>query len=127
MIGASRCSSKSSKVGATARGARQRIVDLDLGGAPQPAPRPDVPGLVARLLATDPDDPDTGIGLWVWESEAACRDYEAARTPEAMAALAAEIDESGLTERHFDALFFGARLETGDGGAVGYEPESSGA
>lgn len=99
-------------------GARQRLLDMGLGGAPQPAPRPDVPGLIARLLATDPDDPDTGIGLWVWESRAACREYEAARTPEARAALAAEIDESELTERHFDALFFGARIET--------EPRSEG-
>ena len=93
-------------------GARQRLVDMGLGDAPQSSPRPDVPGLIARLLATDPEDPDTGIGLWVWDSEAACRDYEAARTPEVEARLAAEIDESGLTERHFDALFFGARIET---------------
>jgi hypothetical protein len=95
-------------------GARRRLIELGLGEAPQPEPRPDVPGLIARLLATDPDDPDTGIGVWVWESKAACRDYEAARTPEALAALAAEIDESGLTERHFDPLFFGARIETDD-------------
>jgi hypothetical protein len=91
-------------------GARQRLVDLGLGEAPQSAPRPDVPGLIARLLATDPADPDTGIGVWVWESQAACRDYEEARTPEVLAALAAEIDESRLTERHFDPLFFGARI-----------------
>ena len=96
-------------------GARQRLVDMGLGVAPQAAPRPGVPGLIARLLATDPNDPDTGIGLWVWESQAACRDYEAARTPEAKAALAAEIDESRLTERHFDALFFGASIETESG------------
>jgi hypothetical protein len=91
-------------------GARAKLAALDLGGAPVAAPRPDVPGLIARLLATEPDDPDTGIGLWVWEDEAACRAYEAARPPEAMARLEQELDHAAMTERTFDALLFGARI-----------------
>lgn len=91
-------------------GARNRLVALGLGAAPIPAPRPDVPGLIARLLATDTDDPDTGIGLWIWEDEAACRTYEAARPPEAMARLEQELDHGAMTERSFDALLFGARI-----------------
>jgi hypothetical protein len=74
-----------------------------------PAPRPDVPRLLARLVATDPADPDTGIGLWVWQDEAACRAYEAARPVEIQATLARELDETDLVERTFDALFFGCR------------------
>ena len=91
-------------------GARDRLASLGLGASPSGAPRPDVPGLIARLLATETDDADTGIGLWVWEDEASCRAYEAARPPEAMARLEAELDHSGLTERTFDALLFGARI-----------------
>ena len=55
-------------------------------------------------------DPETGIGLWIWEDEAACRAYEAARPAEALARLETEIDESALRERTFDALLFGARI-----------------
>jgi heme-degrading monooxygenase HmoA len=93
-------------------GARARLVAMGLGGVPQAAPRPDVPGLIARLLATDPADPDTGIGVWVWESEAACRAYEANRPEAVHAAVAADVDDSRLVERTFDALFFGARVPT---------------
>jgi hypothetical protein len=91
-------------------GVRSRLAELGLGAAPAPAPRPDVPGLIARLLATEVDDPDTGIGLWIWQDEAACRAYEAGRTPEATARLEQELDHSDLTERTFDALLFGARI-----------------
>jgi len=66
--------------------------------------------LIARLLATDPKDPDTGIGLWVWQDEAACRAYEADRPAEVQARLAVDIDESEVTERGFDALLFGCRV-----------------
>ena len=90
-------------------GVRERLAGLGLGSAPADAPRPDVPGLIGRLLATESDDPDTGIGLWIWEDEAACRAYEAARPAEALTRLASEIDESALRERTFDALLFGAR------------------
>jgi hypothetical protein len=93
-------------------GVRDRIAGLGLGESPSGAPRPDVPGLIARLLATDPADADTGIGLWVWQDEAACRAYEANRPPEVQAKLADDIDESGVTERTFDALLFGCRVES---------------
>lgn len=92
-------------------GARDRIEAMDLGSRPTAVLRPDVPGLLARLLATETDDPDTGIGLWVWESEAACRSYEASRPAEVNARLAAELDESAMTEATFDALLFGVRLD----------------
>ena len=91
-------------------GVRGRLAGLGLGATPSDAPRPDVPGLIARLLATDTEDPDTGIGVWIWEDEAACRAYEAARPAETMARLEQELDNSALTERTFDALSFGARI-----------------
>jgi heme-degrading monooxygenase HmoA len=91
-------------------GVRDRLAGLGLGAAAGDAPRPDVPGLIARLLATEVEDPDTGIGLWVWENEAACRAYEASRPPEMMARLETELNESALRERTFDALLFGARI-----------------
>jgi hypothetical protein len=92
-------------------GVRDRIASLGLGVAPRGTPRPDVPGLIARLLATDPNDPDTGIGLWVWQDEAACRAYEANRPADAQARLAVDIDESEVTEREFEALLFGCRID----------------
>jgi heme-degrading monooxygenase HmoA len=91
-------------------GARERIAAMGFGQAPSPAPRPDVPGLIARLLATASEDPDTGIGLWVWEDEAACRAYEANRPPEATAAIERDLDESAMREETFDALFLGCRM-----------------
>lgn len=91
-------------------GARARLAEMSLGEVPHPAPRPDVPGLIARLLATDSADSDTGIGVWVWESEAACRAYEANRPEHVQATVTADVDESGLIERTFEALFFGARI-----------------
>jgi hypothetical protein len=90
-------------------GVRESLAARGMGDAVRPVPTPDVPGLVARLLATDTTDPDTGIGLWVWENEAACRAYEAGRSPEVDARLAAELDESDMTERTLDVLAFGCR------------------
>lgn len=95
-------------------GVRERLASMGHGAAPADAPRPDVPGLIARLLATETDDPDTGIGVWVWVDEAACRAYEASRPPEVLARLETEMDESAMTERTFDALFFGARIGPGE-------------
>jgi hypothetical protein len=92
-------------------GVRDRIAGMGLGLAPSDSPRPDIPGLIARLLATDPKDPDTGIGLWVWQDEAACRAYEANRPPDIQARLEQDIDESNATEREFDALLFGCRAD----------------
>jgi len=94
-------------------GHRERIAAMNLGARPTAVVRPDVAGLIARLLATRTDDPDTGIGLWVWESEAACRAYEASRPAEVNARLAAELDESAMTEETFDALLFGVRPAAG--------------
>lgn len=92
-------------------GVRARIAGMGLGLAPSDTPRPDIPGLIARLLATDPNDPDTGIGLWVWQDEAACRAYEANRPADVQAKLAQDIDESDVREREFDALLFGCRVD----------------
>ena len=90
-------------------GARDRIDALGLGDTPSPVLRPDVPGLLARLLATKPGDPDTGIGLWVWENEAACRAYEESMSPDAAARLDSELDTSAMIKEAFDALLFGVR------------------
>jgi hypothetical protein len=94
-------------------GSRDRLPTLGLGDRLTDAPRPDAPGLIGRLVATDPEDPDTGIGLWVWESEAHCRAYEAGRSEDVNATLAREIDQSAMTERIFEALFFGCRPSGG--------------
>jgi hypothetical protein len=95
-------------------GARARLVEMGLAGVPQTAPRPDVPGLIARLLATDTADPETGIGVWVWESEVACRAYEANRPEAVQAAVDADVDATSLVERTFDTLFFGARIPSAE-------------
>lgn len=92
-------------------GVRDRIAGMGLGVAPSDTPRPDVPGLIARLLATDPKDPDTGIGLWVWQDEAACRAYEANRPADVQARLSEDLDESVTKEREFDALLFGCQID----------------
>ena len=39
------------------------------------------------------------------------RAYEAGRTPETLARLSEEIDESATVERTYDALFFGCRID----------------
>jgi hypothetical protein len=90
-------------------GVRESLAARGMGDAVRPVPTPDVPGLVSRLLATDTTDPDTGIGLWVWENEAACRSYEATRPPEVAARLAVELDESAMIEQTLDVLAFGCR------------------
>ena len=92
-------------------GVRASLAAKAMGGNLTATVRPDVPGLLARLLATETDDPDTGVGVWVWEDEAACRAYEAGRTPETLARLSEEIDESATVERTYDALFFGCRID----------------
>ena len=91
-------------------GARDRIAGLGLGDAVSSSLRPDIPGLTARLLATDPKDPDTGIAVWVWTTEAACREYEQNRPTDTRAALARDLDDSAVRERVFDALLFGCRV-----------------
>jgi hypothetical protein len=90
-------------------GKRDRIAGLGLGATPAVGVRPDVPGLLARLVATETDDPDTGIGLWVWEDEAACRAYEANRPEAVQATVESDIDHSAISERTFDVLLFGTR------------------
>lgn len=91
-------------------GVRDALAARGMGDAVRPLPTPDAPGLLARLLATDTTDSDTGIGVWVWENEAACRAYEANRPAEVTARLATEIDESAMVEQTFDALAFGCRI-----------------
>jgi len=92
-------------------GVRGRLAEQRLGERPSGELRPNALGLLARLLATRTDDPDTGIGVWVWESEAACRDYEAMSLADTVARLEAEMDMSAMTETTFDALYFGRRID----------------
>jgi hypothetical protein len=37
---------------------------------------PDAPGLLARLWGTDPEAPDTGVAIWVWESREAAEAFQ---------------------------------------------------
>ncbi len=89
-------------------GARERLFSRRHDG-PSTVMNPDVPGLLARVLAIGPNDRDTGIGVWVWESEEACRVFERNRPPEVEERIASEIDQSGMIERAFDPLYFGHR------------------
>src|SRR5829696_5357397 len=90
-------------------GVRESLAGRGMGDAVRSVPTPDVPGLVSRLPAADTSDPDTGIGVWVWEDEAPCRAHEASRSPEVDARLAAELDESAMIEQTLDVLAFGCR------------------
>jgi hypothetical protein len=92
-------------------GKRDRIASLGLALKPATEVRPPVPGLLARLVATETDDPDTGIGLWVWQDEAACRAYEANRPEAVQATVESDIDHSAISERTFEVLFFGVQTD----------------
>jgi hypothetical protein len=72
---------------------------------------PDEPGLLARVFATDPNDPDTGIVVWIWTDKAAADAYEAARDgdPAQRQRLKSDLDSSQVTTRGFDGVYFGHR------------------
>jgi hypothetical protein len=72
---------------------------------------PDAPGLLARVFATDPSDPDTGVAVWIWTDKAAADAYEAARDsdPAQRQRLESDLDSSQVTTRGFDGLYFGLR------------------
>jgi hypothetical protein len=68
--------------------------------------RPAFPGLIARMFGTDPDDPDTGIAVWVWESEEAARAYRWDATPESRARIEQTLEISQAETEGFDGLYF---------------------
>jgi hypothetical protein len=68
---------------------------------------PDAPGLVARLWGTDPDDEDTGVAIWVWESKEAADAFtfpwdEERRAP---TPLDNRMDFSGVRVRELDGMY----------------------
>ncbi len=71
--------------------------------------RPPVPGLIARMFGTDPDDPDTGIAVWVWESEEAANAHHWDADPEARARLEQQLDHSQMVTEGFEGLYFAHR------------------
>jgi hypothetical protein len=97
-------------------GARERIAETVARMAPHGGVSPlapDAPGLLARVFATDPSDPDTGIAVWIWTDKDAADAYEAARDrdPEQRQRqrLESDLDSSQVTTRGFDGLYFGHR------------------
>jgi hypothetical protein len=62
--------------------ALERFAELRTQGEGVMPLRPDVPGLLARVIGTDPADPDTGVAFWVWETREAERAFDANRPPE---------------------------------------------
>lgn len=68
--------------------------------------RPALPGLVARMFGTDPADPDTGIAVWVWESEEAANAYRWDATPESRARIEQTLETSQAVDEGFEGLYF---------------------
>jgi hypothetical protein len=68
---------------------------------------PDAPGLIARLWATDPEDADTGVAVWVWESKDAADAFQypwegdgGVRKP-----LDSRMDLSSVTVQALDGMY----------------------
>ena len=91
--------------------ARLAHVQVAHGGATPLSP--DAPGLIARMWATDPDDRDEGIAIWLWESKAAADAYEHARHDDEPVVPAeqveTELDTDGVVVRGLDCMYFGHR------------------
>src|SRR5215469_5173070 len=91
-------------------GARERVTGtaarMATPGGVSPL-TPDAPGLLARVFATDPNDPDTGIAVWIWTDKAAADAYEAARDsdPAQLQRLESDLDSSQVTTRGFNGLY----------------------
>jgi hypothetical protein len=68
---------------------------------------PDAPGLLARLWGTDPDEPDTGIAIWVWESKEAAEAFQFPWEGEnpVSAPLDNRIDFSEVQVRALDGMY----------------------
>jgi hypothetical protein len=95
-------------------GGRERVIEQlarlreEHGG--QLPLRPDAPGLLARLWGTDPDDPDTGVHVMVWESREAAEAFRArGPSPEEAQRSAEVLDTSGARTRGLDGLAFAHR------------------
>lgn len=68
---------------------------------------PDAPGLLARLWGTDPEDRDTGVAIWVWESKEAARAFAFPWEGDGMAhrPLDSRMDFSQVTVRELDGMY----------------------
>jgi hypothetical protein len=68
---------------------------------------PDAPGLLARLWGTDPDDADTGVAIWVWESAEAAEAYTFPwqGDPDRRSPLDNRMDFSGVQVRALDGMY----------------------
>jgi hypothetical protein len=71
--------------------------------------RPPLPGLIARMFGTDPDDPQTGVAVWVWESEEAANAYKWDATPESRAKIEQTLDVSHAITEGFEGIYFAHR------------------
>jgi heme-degrading monooxygenase HmoA len=70
---------------------------------------PDLPGLLARVIGTEPRDPDTGVAFWVWETEDAANAWAWLTDPTLRQQLETYMDVSGATVRGLDGMYFAQR------------------
>jgi hypothetical protein len=70
---------------------------------------PDLPGLLARVIGTEPRDPDTDVAFWVWETEDAANAWAWLTDPTLREQLETYMDVSGATVRGLDGMYFAHR------------------
>ncbi len=94
-------------------GARQNVIERvrrarEAGGGTMPL-QPDPPGLIARAFGTSENDPETGVGVWIWESREAADAYAASRPGPLVHRTEQAVDTSAVVTRGFEGLYFGHR------------------
>jgi hypothetical protein len=70
---------------------------------------PDLPGLLARVIGTEPRDADTGVAFWVWETEDAANSWAWLTDPTLRQQLKTYMDVSGATVRGLEGMYFAHR------------------
>jgi hypothetical protein len=70
---------------------------------------PDLPGLLARVIGTEPSDQDTGVAFWVWETEEAAIAWQWLTDPTLRQQLETYMDLSHATVRGLDGMYFAHR------------------
>ncbi|MBI4640476.1 MAG: hypothetical protein HY731_07260 [Candidatus Tectomicrobia bacterium] len=74
---------------------------------------PELPGLMAQLWGTDPNDPDAGVAVLVWESKEAAAPYQWLDNPELRRPLEGYMDLSNAAIRNLDGIYFAHRYRLG--------------